>query len=177
MDSSKMFPLAGKTAIVTGASRGIGEAIAKGFAKAGADLILASRNLLALQHVAKEIENFGRKALPIPVDIRNPEEIQRAIETTLKVFPKIDILLNNAGVSPVLKKAEEVVLSDWDEIIKVNLTGTFLFCQSAGRVMIEQGGGKIINMISVGAVVGFQRQIAYCVTKRGDTSTDQGPRH
>ncbi len=166
MDLS-MFDLTGKTAIVTGASRGIGEAIAKGFARAGADLALVSRNLSTLQEVAKEIEGLGRKALPISADIGNSEEIQNAIDTTLKVFSKIDILVNNAGISPVLRKAEELTPKEWEEIVRVNLTGTFLFCQGVGKVMIQQGGGKIINMVSVGAVVAFPRQIAYCVTKGG----------
>ena len=167
MDGLRMFQLEGKTAIVTGASRGIGEAIAKGFARAGADLVLVSRNLSALKGVAKEIEGLGRKALSVSADIGNPEEIQKVIEATLKVFPRIDILLNNAGISPILKKAEEMNLKEWEEIVRVNLTGTFLFCQAVGKVMIQQGGGKIINMVSVGAVVGFPRQIAYCATKGG----------
>ena len=101
MDTLKIFNLTGKTAIVTGGSRGIGEAIAKGFAQAGAALILVSRNLCALEKVAKEIEAFGRKALPIVTDIGNPEEIQKTIDVTLKAFPRIDILVNNAGISPV----------------------------------------------------------------------------
>jgi len=162
-----MFCLTGKTMIVTGASQGIGEAIAKGFARAGANIILVSRNLSALERVAREIEGLGRKALAISADIGNPEGIEKVVETTLKVFPRIDVLLNNAGISPVLKKAEEMALKEWEEIVKVNLTGTFLFCQAVGKVMIQQGGGKIINMISVGAVVAFPRQIAYCVTKGG----------
>jgi len=162
-----MFSLTGKTAIVTGASRGIGEAISKGFARAGADLILVSRNLPALERVAREIEDIGRKAHPMAVDIGNPEEIQRAIGTIMKIFPRIDILVNNAGISPTLKKAEEMDLKDWEEILRVNLTGTFLFCQAVGKVMIQQRRGKIINMVSVGAVVGFPRQIAYCATKGG----------
>ena len=162
-----MFSLMGKTAIVTGASRGIGEAIAKGFAKAGADLVLVSRNRAALEKVGREISSLGRKALPIAADIGVPEEIERTVDTALETFPRIDILVNNAGISPVLKKAEEMNLKEWEEIVRVNLTGTFLFCQAAGKVMIQQGGGKIINMVSVGAVVGFPRQIAYCATKGG----------
>jgi NAD(P)-dependent dehydrogenase (short-subunit alcohol dehydrogenase family) len=167
VDGLGMFKLEGKTAIVTGASRGIGKTIAEGLARAGADLVLVSRNPSALEKIAKEIEGLGRKALPISADIGNPVEIQGVINATLKVFPKIDILLNNAGISPVLKKAEELDLKEWEDILKVNLTGTFIFCQAAGRVMIQQGGGKIINMVSVGAVVGFPRQIAYCATKGG----------
>jgi NAD(P)-dependent dehydrogenase (short-subunit alcohol dehydrogenase family) len=166
-DGLRMFQLDGKTAIVTGASRGIGEAIAKGFAKAGANLVLVSRNLSALESVGREIEDIGRKVLPLSADIGKYEDIPKVVESTLKVFPRIDILLNNAGISPILKKAEEVKLSEWEEIIRVNLTGTFLFCQAVGKVMIQQGGGKIINMVSVGAFVGFPRQVGYCVTKGG----------
>lgn len=162
-----MFRLEGKTAIVTGASRGIGKAIAKAFAEAGADLVLVSRNRVALEGVVREIEGLGGKALPVSADIGNTDDINKVIEATLKVSPRIDILLNNAGISPILKKAEEVNLKEWEEIVRVNLTGTFLFCQAAGKVMIQQGGGKIINMVSVGAVVGFPRQIAYCATKGG----------
>jgi len=130
-----MFSIEGRTAIVTGASRGVGEAIAKGFAQAGADLILVSRNLSGLEKVAREIEAFGRKALPISADIGKFEEIQMAIEATLEVFPKIDILVNNAGISPILKKAEEMNFGEWEEIVRVNLTGTFLFCQGVGKII------------------------------------------
>lgn len=162
-----MISLEGKTAIVTGASRGIGEAIAKGFARAGASAVLVSRNPASLERVAGEIERSGGKAFAVEGDIGKADDIQRAVEKILKVFPRIDILVNNAGISPILKKAEEVTLGEWEEIVKVNLTGTFLLSQACGKVMIQQGGGKIINMVSVGAVVGFQRQIAYCVTKGG----------
>ena len=163
----EMFPLARKTAIVTGASRGIGEAIAKGFANAGADLVLVSRKREVLENVAKEIRSLGREAVPVVANIGIPEEIQGAVEATLKIFPRIDILVNNAGISPVLKRAEELALNEWEEILRVNLTGTFLFCQAVGKVMIQQGGGKMINMVSVGAVVGFPRQAGYCATKGG----------
>ncbi len=161
------FQLTGKTAIVTGASRGIGKAISKGLAQAGANLVLVSRNIIALEEVATEIRTFGKEVVPIAADIGASEEIEKAVDTALKVFPKIDILVNDAGISPILKKAEEVTLREWEEIVRVNLTGTFLFCQAVGRVMIQQGAGKIINIVSVGAVVGFPRQIAYCASKGG----------
>jgi NAD(P)-dependent dehydrogenase (short-subunit alcohol dehydrogenase family) len=162
-----MFPLTGKTAIVTGASRGIGEAIAKGFAKAGADLVLIGRNRIALENVASEISGVGRMALPIVADIGVPEEIEKAVAAASEHFRQIDILVNNAGISPVLKRADDLVVSEWEEVLRVNLTGTFLFCQAVGKVMIRQGRGKIINMVSVGAVVGFPRMVAYCAAKGG----------
>ncbi len=162
-----MFELTNKTAIVTGASRGIGRSIAMGLARAGADIVLVSRNLTALQDVAKEIESLGKKALAVSADIGSPQDIEKALQASLQVFPRIDILVNNAGISPILKKAEETTLTEWEEILRVNLTGTFLFCQAVGKVMIPQRAGKIINIISVGAVVAFPRQIGYCVTKGG----------
>ncbi len=164
---SSVIDLRGKTAIVTGASRGIGEVIAKGFANAGADLVLVSRKREDLENVAREIGGIGRKALPVVADISVPEEVKGAVEGTLKMFPRIDILVNNAGISPVLKRADELTLNEWENILRVNLTGTFLFCQAVGKVMIQQGGGKIINMVSVGAIVGFPRQVGYCATKGG----------
>ena len=163
-----MFSLAGRTAIVTGASRGIGEAIAKGFSQAGADVVLVSRTISSLQRLAREIEEHsGRRAIPIAADIGSPDEIQQAVEEILKISPRIDILVNNAGISPVLKHAEQMDLKEWEQIVRVNLTGTFLFSQAVGRAMIQQRSGKIINMVSVGAVVGFPRMAAYCVTKAG----------
>jgi NAD(P)-dependent dehydrogenase (short-subunit alcohol dehydrogenase family) len=162
-----LFPLGGKTAIVTGASRGIGEAIAKGFARAGADLVLVSRNRAALEQMAEEVRGLGRKALAVAADIGVPEEIERAVDEASKVFPQIDILVNNAGISPVLRRADQLTLAEWNEILRVNLTGTFLFCQAVGKLMIRQERGKIINMVSVGGVVGFPRMVAYCVAKGG----------
>jgi NAD(P)-dependent dehydrogenase (short-subunit alcohol dehydrogenase family) len=162
-----LFSLGGKTAIVTGASRGIGEAIAKGFAKAGADLVLVSRNRTALEQVAGEIRSLDRKALSVVADIGVPEEIERAVDEASKLFPQIDILVNNAGISPVLRRADQLTLAEWNEILRVNLTGTFLFCQAVGKLMIRQGRGKIINMVSVGGVVGFPRMVAYCAAKGG----------
>jgi len=129
-------------------------------------------NLSADSRVSMLVDNRSNKASDIGKAIAvtvigDAEEIQGAVDIALKTFTKIDILVNNAGISPILKKAEEVTLKEWEEIVRVNLTGTFFFCQAVGKMMIQQGGGKIINMVSVGAVVGFSRQIAYCATKGG----------
>lgn len=160
-----MFELTNKIAIVTGASRGIGAAIALGLARSGADVVVISRNLPSLNKIAKRITEIGRKSLVVKADIGISEDIDSAVEKVLMHFERIDILVNNAGISPVLKRAEEMTKAEWDEIIKVNLTGTFLCSQAFGKLMIKQKRGKIINMASVGGTVGFPRQAAYCATK------------
>jgi NAD(P)-dependent dehydrogenase (short-subunit alcohol dehydrogenase family) len=160
-----MFELIGKTAVVTGASRGIGAAIAMGLAKSGADVAVMSRNLTRLREVAGKIIDMGRQAVAVKADIGVSEDIDAAVEGVLKHFKGVDILVNNAGISPVLKRAEEMTKGEWEEIVKINLTGTFLCAQAFGRVMIKQKAGKIINMTSVGGAVGFPRQVAYCATK------------
>lgn len=162
-----MFDLTDRVAIVTGASRGIGAAIALGLARSGADVAVISRSLPSLNPIAEKIAEAGRKSLSVEADIGRPEDIDSAVQRVLEHFHRIDILVNNAGISPILKRAEEMTKGEWDEIIRVNLTGTFLFCQACGRVMIGQNRGKIINMASVGGTVGFPRQAAYCATKGG----------
>jgi NAD(P)-dependent dehydrogenase (short-subunit alcohol dehydrogenase family) len=160
-----MFELRGQVAIVTGASRGIGEALALGLARAGADVASVSRNITALELVANQVREIGRRSLAVRADVGRSQDIEAAVEEILDHFGKIDILVNNAGISPVLKQAHEMTEVEWEEIVRVNLTGTFLFSRTCGRVMIPQGGGKIINMASVGGTVGFPRQAAYCATK------------
>jgi NAD(P)-dependent dehydrogenase (short-subunit alcohol dehydrogenase family) len=160
-----MFELTDKTAIVTGASRGIGAAIALGLARYGADVVVMSRNLSSLSEIAKRIRGLGRKSLAVKADIGISEDIDSAVDKVLEHFQRIDILVNNAGISPVLKRAEEMTKADWNAVIGVNLTGTFLCSQAFGKVMIKQMDGKIINITSVGGTVGFPRQAAYCATK------------
>jgi NAD(P)-dependent dehydrogenase (short-subunit alcohol dehydrogenase family) len=160
-----MFELTNKIAVVTGASRGIGAAISLGLARSGADVVAIGRNLPPLEKIAKRIPEMGRKSLALKADIGISEDIDSAVKEFSKHFERIDILVNNAGISPVLKRAEEMSKAEWDEVIRVNLTGTFLVTQAFGKLMIEQGKGKIINMASVGGTVGFPRQAAYCATK------------
>ncbi len=162
-----MFELTNKIAIVTGASRGMGAAIALGLARSGADVVVISRNLSALNQIADKIAKMGRKSLSVKADIGVPGDVDSAVQRVLQHFQRVDILVNNAGISPVLKRAEEMTKAEWDEVIRVNLTGTFLSSQAFGKVMINQMGGKIINITSVGGVVGFPRQAAYCATKGG----------
>ena len=161
------FSLAGKVAIVTGAGRGIGRAMALALAEGGADVVAMARSADQVQAVAAAIEAAGRRGLAIVGDVSSADDIERCVDQTLATFGHLDVLVNNAAISPIYKRAERITEEEWDAINAVNLKGTFLFCQAAGRVMIEQRKGKIINTASAGGITATQRLAAYCVTKAG----------
>jgi NAD(P)-dependent dehydrogenase (short-subunit alcohol dehydrogenase family) len=161
----KQFSLEGKVAIVTGSTRGIGRAIAEGLAAAGAAVTVNGRDPETTRSAASEIAAAGRKALAAPADVSNGADVERLIETTVKAFGRLDILVNNAGISPYYKPAETMTEAEWDETMKINLKGVFLCCQAAGRVMIAQKSGRIINMSSIGGKVALSRLVAYCAAK------------
>lgn len=143
----EIFSLKGKVAIVTGASRGFGEAIAIGLAEAGADVVLAARTETALQEVAAKIEKLGSRALVVPTDMLDKAAIDRLADKAIEAFGKIDILVNNAGLgdsTPFLQMSEE----DWDKILNVNLKGYFLATQAAGKYMFKAKAGRVINISS-----------------------------
>jgi len=142
------FSLNGKVALITGGSRGIGKATALGFARAGADVAIASRTLPDLELVATEIRNLGRKALPVAAHIGRLEQIKSLVQTVHKEFGKIDILINNAGTSPALSPMLEIEERLWDSIINLNLKGLVFLSQAVARIMKEHGG-TIINVASV----------------------------
>jgi len=158
--------LKGKAGIVTGASRGLGKGIAIGLAQAGADLAITSRDLGKIERVAEEIKNWGGEMLPLQVDVTRKEDIDRMVKKTVEGFGKIDFLFNNAGrITRV--PSEDFSERDWDEEINVNLKATFLCCQVAGRVMIKQKRGKIINISSVASFIGGKNIPAYAASKGG----------
>jgi len=161
----KQFSLEGKVAIVTGSSRGIGRAIAEGLARAGAAVTVNGRDPDTTRSVATEITAAGGKSLAVPADVSSAADVERLIQTTVATFGHLDILVNNAGISPYFKPAETMTEAEWDDIMKVNLKGVFLCCQSAGRVMIRQKSGRIINMSSIGSKVALPRLVAYCSAK------------
>ena len=161
------FSLAGRLSIVTGASRGLGQAIALALAEAGSNLVLVSRNQEGLERVAAEVRSYGRRVLTVPADVSRSEQVEEVVRLAVETFDRIDCLVNNAGVSPVYTSAEKITREAWDEILAVNLTGTFLLCQAVGRQMIRQGRGKIINISSVGGAVGLPRLAAYAASKGG----------
>lgn len=141
------FDLSGKTAIVTGAGRGLGSAIAIGLAKAGADIALVSNSTPAAE-VAKTIEALGRKAITIQADISDRSKLPGIIEQTLEGLGRLDILVNNAGIIRRTPAADHSY-GDWQDVLDVNLNSVFVLCQLAGKHMIDQGSGKIINIASM----------------------------
>jgi NAD(P)-dependent dehydrogenase (short-subunit alcohol dehydrogenase family) len=146
------FSLKNKVALITGASRGIGQAAAIGLAQAGADIAMASRKLPDLEKVAEEIRKTGRKCLPIAAHIGKMEEISNLVKRVLEEFGKIDILVNNAATNPTMASAIDIDDRAWDSIMNLNLKGLFFLSQAVARGMKEKGGGKIINVASVAGI-------------------------
>ena len=141
------FDLQGQIALVTGAARGIGNACALALAHAGADIALGLRDLNTGSELVSEIKAMGRRALPLQMDVTHLDEVQQAIDATVSHFGRLDILVNNAGLGPS-NLAENVREEDFDYTVDVNLKGTFFVSQAAGRVMIRQKYGRIINLSS-----------------------------
>jgi NAD(P)-dependent dehydrogenase (short-subunit alcohol dehydrogenase family) len=158
------FDLQGQVALVTGSARGIGRACALALAHAGADVALGLRDAKTGGDLAGEIEAMGRRALPLQMDVSRLDEIQSAVETAVSRFGRLDILVNNAGVAPE-NLAENVREKDFDLTLAVNLKGTFFASQAAGRVMIEQKHGRIINLGSQAGFVALPTESIYCMTK------------
>ena len=144
--------LENKVALVTGASKGIGQAIAMGLAKSGADVVIASRKIADLEKVAAEIKKMGRKCLPIATHVGRLEEIKNLVEKAKNEFGKIDILINNAATNPTMASAIDIDDRAWDSIMNLNLKGLFFLSQAVARIMKEKGGGKIINVASVAGI-------------------------
>ena len=158
------FGLRGRVALVTGAARGLGRAISLALAHAGADVALGLRDINADAGLAAELRAMGGKALPLQMDMRSLEQISRAVDETHKEFGRLDILVNNAGIAPE-NLAENVREQDFDETLAINLKGTFFASQAAGRVMIRQQRGTIINMSSQAGFAALPTESIYCMTK------------
>jgi len=154
-----------KIALVTGGSRGIGKAIAIAFGDAGAKVGVAARNVNLLKEVVKEIQAMGGEAFYVKCDLTRDEDIFTLVTKTKELYGRIDILVNNAGIGPWVKNSEEVTKEMWEEVIQTNLLAPFLLCREAGKIMMKQNWGRIINIASVGGLVALPRQIAYCATK------------
>jgi 3-oxoacyl-[acyl-carrier protein] reductase len=161
-----------RVAIVTGASQGIGRAIAVELARVGADVVACSRRKDALESVADLARAEGRRALAVECDVGDARQVDGAVARTLDEFGRIDILVNNAGYR-IRSPLEDLPRSEWDAMIATNLTGVFLFSQAVGRVMIRQRAGKIINVTSVAGRSGSRGMAAYAAAKAGATVLTQ----
>jgi len=161
-----------RVAIVTGASQGIGRAIALGMARAGAHIVVVSRRAEALAPVADAVRAEGRRALAVPCDVGDARQVDAVVARTLEEFGRIDILVNNAGYR-VRARLEDLPRAEWDAMLATNLTGVFLLCQAAGRVMIRQKAGKIVNVTSVAARSGSRGLAAYAAAKAGVATLTQ----
>ncbi len=158
------FDLSGQVALVTASARGLGRAISLALAHAGADVALGLRDCNAHGGLPDEIAALGRRALPLQMDVTRLKEVRRAVDDTVSRFGRLDILVNNAGIAPG-NLAENVREEDFDETLAVNLKGTFFASQAAGRVMIRQKGGRIINVSSQAGFVALPTESVYCMTK------------
>jgi len=158
------FSLAGKVALITGAARGIGRACALACAAAGADVVIGVRNVEAVADLVAELESTGRRILAVTMDISDSRQITEAVAKALDVFGKIDVLVNNVGVAPG-DLAELVTEKDLDQILDVNIKGTFLVTQAVARHMIERKSGRIINISSQAGTVTLRGEAIYCMSK------------
>jgi gluconate 5-dehydrogenase len=164
--TDSLFDLTGQVAIVTGTSRGLGQYFARALAKAGADLVLTSRNRDSLRDFETEIRGLGRRAAALELDVRDPAGIERMVCEATAAFGQIHILVNNAGCN-VRKPALEVTWDDWNLVLDTNLRGSFFVAQAVARSMIEHGYGRIINIGSVTSVFGFAGLAPYCASRGG----------
>ena len=155
-----------KVVVITGASKGIGKAIAFTFAAAGAKVVLAARTRETLEQVAAELRETGAEALAVPTDVTDVDAVKQLIQRTLDVYQHVDILINNAGIGyfgPVVDFDPD----DWDAVLNSNLKAVYLCAKYVLPSMLERGGGQIINVLSVAAKVAFQASSAYCAAKAG----------
>ena len=166
MDTGELprFDVRGQIALVTGAARGIGRACALALAQAGADVALGLRDARTGGPLVKEIEALGRRALPLQMDMTRLAEVRAAVEAAVAHFGRLDILVNNAGLAPE-NPAEDVREEDFDLTLAVNLKGTFFASQAAGRVMIRQKYGRIVNLGSQAGFIALPTESVYCMTK------------
>jgi gluconate 5-dehydrogenase len=164
--SENLFDLSGQVALVTGASRGLGLYFARALARAGANLILTSRNKADLTRSVSEIEALGRKALPLELDVRDQGSIARMAAATEQAWGQVHILVNNAGCN-IRKPALDVTWDDWNLVLDTNLRGTFFVAQQMARHMVQHGYGRIINIGSVTSVFGYAGLAPYGASRGG----------
>lgn len=166
MDCS-FLSMEGKIALITGASRGIGKAVARAFADAGADVAIASRKLPDLQEVGNQIRGMGRRSLEVPAHARKPEELQNVVDKTMEAYGRIDVLVNNAATNPAMGPLVDTDEGVYDQIVETNLKGYFIMSKLVGKIMRDQRQGVIINISSGGGVSPAEGLGPYCISKAG----------
>ena len=164
--SSYFEELAGKTVVVTGGSKGIGKDIALTFAKLNANVVISGRNKEVLNETLDELKAFNEKCIAAPGDLSDIQEVRKLIDTAAETFGTVDVLVNNAGVN-IAKHAMEVTEEDWDAVLDLNLKSAFFASQAAAGYMLKQQSGRIINIASQMAFVGYYKRAAYCSSKGG----------
>lgn len=162
----ELFDLTGKVAIVTGASRGLGQYFGRALAKAGADLVITSRTLASLNEFKQEIESLGRKALAVQVDVLSENDIEEMVKKAIAEYGKIDILVNNAGLN-IRSPAADFSWENWDTVLQTNLKGNFFCARAVGKEMIKRKYGRIINMGSCTCLFGMEGIVPYCASRGG----------
>src|SRR5215472_2243334 len=166
----QLFDLSGRVAIITGGSIGLGRQMAEALAESGANLVLCARKKERCEETAHDMERVGVRALAFGCDVKDQPSVQHLVDSTMAEFGRIDILINNAGISWGAP-TEQMTVADWNKVIETNLTGTFLCSQAAGKVMLKQERGKIINMASVAGIRGAPPEtvqaIGYHASKGG----------
>jgi NAD(P)-dependent dehydrogenase (short-subunit alcohol dehydrogenase family) len=166
MDSSNLFRLDGKVAVVTGSHQGLGKEIAISLAQNGCSLVVA--DILYPEETAKQIEDLGSRCIPVRADVSDETEVKNLVKEAISEFKKMDILVNNAGISQLsYMPTEDAPIEEWDNIIRVNLRGTYLCSKYIGKQMIGSGGGSIINISTTAGMKGVPRAPAYCASKAG----------
>jgi NAD(P)-dependent dehydrogenase (short-subunit alcohol dehydrogenase family) len=160
----ELFDLSDKVALVTGTSRGLGQYFARALAKAGADLVITSRDISRLNEFKQEIESLGRKALPVQLDVLSQKDIENMVGMAMKEYGKIDILVNNAGLN-IRRRSTEVSQQDWDTVLDTNLKGSFFCAQAVAKEMIKRKYGRIINVGSCTCVFGMEGITPYTASR------------
>ena len=163
---SEAKPLAGKVAVVTGGTRGIGLAVARSLADDGASVVVSGRDPGRLENAAKELEGLGASALAVAADAAKREDADRLVEAAKERFGRIDVLVNNAGITrdQLLVRMKD---DDWDQVLDTNLRGVFLMTRAAGKVMMRQKSGRIVNVSSAAGAMGNAGQANYSAAKAG----------
>ena len=162
----QLFDLSGKIAIVTGASRGLGQYFSRALARAGADFVITARKASSCNEFKKELEEMGTRVLSLSLDITIEESIQKMVDAAIAHYGRIDILVNNAGCN-IRKPALEISWDDWNTVLDTNLRGTFFVSKAVARHMIKQRDGRIINIGSVTCVFGYAGLAPYCASRGG----------